>query len=321
MSRAIFGLENLGNTCFFNSLFIALSSCESFINYLENHQSDIHALNLIQQVVLGKQARPQELFNEFVQRNSVLGRYEQQDAHEVFYFTMKILEECEIQSGFAETNNPFCGLFAQFLSFRDCLHSAPVRLSVFSSISLAIDQRRMFMKTTIYDCLKSYTDQERLSDVFCDSCKEKKDISVKQILIARPPKILCLHLTRMIGDGKITKFVAFPQTLDFGTFIANSSHYSSAFSSSSSSSGSRKIRYELTSVIVHHGSSRGGHYTTFRKLVNSRNVIDDIDSSEEWFHISDNHVSKVDLKTVFSAQAYMLFYEKIESFPLNISKL
>jgi len=64
-----------------------------------------------------------------------------------------------------------------------------------------------------------------------------------------------------------------------------------------------KRMYELTSVIVHHGSHDGGHYTVYRRSNND---------NDKWVYISDDVVREAEEKEVARAQAYMLYYEKRE---------
>lgn len=58
-------------------------------------------------------------------------------------------------------------------------------------------------------------------------------------------------------------------------------------------------RYELMSVICHHGSSgSGGHYTCY--ALNS--------PTDQWYHYDDHSVTKVSPQAVKNSQAYVLFY-------------
>lgn len=72
--------------------------------------------------------------------------------------------------------------------------------------------------------------------------------------------------------------------------------------------------YRLVSVVEHMGNTGGGHYTVYRRLRCQPN--EDSDSAnmtlqDQWFLISDSDVIHVTEKEVLSAQAMILFYEKI----------
>lgn len=79
--------------------------------------------------------------------------------------------------------------------------------------------------------------------------------------------------------------------------------------------------YNLSSVIVHSGNHRGGHYTVFRKAVKLHPSEKDLLQSlyqirntptdnSTWLYISDHEVRNATESEVLGSQAYMLFYEK-----------
>jgi len=65
------------------------------------------------------------------------------------------------------------------------------------------------------------------------------------------------------------------------------------------------LQYELVSVVEHHGSHSGGHYTVFRKDSNRMGT--------QWYHISDEVAKPVTMEEVTRSQAYMLYYERVSS--------
>jgi len=101
----------------------------------------------------------------------------------------------------------------------------------------------------------------------------------------------------------------------FSSPSSSSSSSSSSFFSSSSSfstdlvSKLANLWYKLVAVIVHHGSSNGGHYTVFRKMVGQKQQGMD-EEPYWWVHISDEYCERVSEDTVLNCKAYMLFYEK-----------
>ncbi|XP_022749344.1 ubiquitin carboxyl-terminal hydrolase 27 isoform X2 [Durio zibethinus] len=73
--------------------------------------------------------------------------------------------------------------------------------------------------------------------------------------------------------------------------------------------------YQLVSVVEHFGRPGGGHYTVYRSM---RVKSDEEDSDEysepatiKWFCISDSQVCTVSEKDVLTAEASLLFYERI----------
>jgi len=57
--------------------------------------------------------------------------------------------------------------------------------------------------------------------------------------------------------------------------------------------------YNLSSVICHHGTVGGGHYTCY-----ARNTL-----NGKWYEFDDQYVSEVSPELVQACQAYVLFYQ------------
>lgn len=74
-------------------------------------------------------------------------------------------------------------------------------------------------------------------------------------------------------------------------------------------------RYRLVAVIVHHGTARSGHYSTFRRLSAQAELSEDMDRHSmdhgSWVCVSDEDVRKADDREVLACQASILFYEKV----------
>ncbi|RHN43039.1 putative ubiquitinyl hydrolase 1 [Medicago truncatula] len=72
--------------------------------------------------------------------------------------------------------------------------------------------------------------------------------------------------------------------------------------------------YQLVSVVEHFGRAGGGHYTVYRCVrPESSDVSGDCinQNSMRWFGVSDSHVDAVSVEEVLSAEASLLFYERI----------
>ncbi|KAM9676350.1 ubiquitin carboxyl-terminal hydrolase 45 isoform 1-T2 [Dama dama] len=143
----------------------------------------------------------------------------------------------------------------------------------------------------------------------------------KQLLISAVPAILILHLKRFhqagLGLRKVNRHVDFPLMLDLAPFC-------SATCKNVSVGG--KVLYGLYGVVEHSGSMRGGHYTAYVKVrTPSRKLLEhitgkknvpglkepDSESASQWVHVSDTYVQVVPESRALSAQAYLLFYERI----------
>ena len=72
------------------------------------------------------------------------------------------------------------------------------------------------------------------------------------------------------------------------------------------------MQYKLMSVVEHHGDVMSGHFVTFRRAPSSTSGRDDERvTSEQWLLTSDMHVRKVSRHEALTAEAYLLFYERM----------
>ena len=134
--------------------------------------------------------------------------------------------------------------------------------------------------------------------------KKFKQQHTKQLSIAKLPPILCIHLQRkhydQYGRKKLTEHVEFKEEWELQHQL-----------------------YRLQSVVEHHGSFFGGHYTMYRrneypirkKKKDGEEKEEEKEEKEEkieWSRISDSYCSAANWEDVASCKAYMLFYQQIE---------
>ncbi|XP_055981099.1 ubiquitin carboxyl-terminal hydrolase 45 isoform X2 [Sorex fumeus] len=195
---------------------------------------------------------------------------------------------------------------------------------------------------SVQSCLYQFTSMELLmgnNKLLCENCTEKKQKhqsetssaerkaegvytnARKQLLISAVPAILILHLKRFHQAGmslrKVNRHVDFPLTLDLAPFCSASCKNVNA---------GDQVLYGLYGIVEHSGSMRGGHYTAYVKVrTPSRKLLEHItgkknvpglkepesESADQWVHVSDTYVQAVPEARALSAQAYLLFYERI----------
>ncbi|XP_037699539.1 ubiquitin carboxyl-terminal hydrolase 45 isoform X2 [Choloepus didactylus] len=194
---------------------------------------------------------------------------------------------------------------------------------------------------SVQSCLYQFTSVELLmgnNKLLCENCTEKKQKNKetssaekkaggvytnarKQLLISAVPAVLILHLKRFHQAGlslrKVNRHVDFPLLLDLAPFCS---------AACKNVSVGDKVLYGLYGVVEHSGSMRGGHYTAYVKVrTPSRNLLEhttgkknihglkesESESAGQWVHVSDTYVQVVPESRVLSAQAYLLFYERI----------
>ncbi|KAM9059765.1 ubiquitin carboxyl-terminal hydrolase 45 isoform 4-T5 [Megaptera novaeangliae] len=195
---------------------------------------------------------------------------------------------------------------------------------------------------SIQSCLYQFTSMELLmgnNKLLCENCTEKKQKypketssaekkaggvytnARKQLLISAVPAILILHLKRFHQAGlslrKVNRHVDFPLMLDLAPFCS---------ATCKNVSVGDKVLYGLYGIVEHSGSMRGGHYTAYVKVrTPSRKLLEhitgkknvpglkepDSESAGQWVHVSDTYVQVVPESRALSAQAYLLFYERM----------
>ncbi|XP_066258268.1 ubiquitin carboxyl-terminal hydrolase 16/45 [Euwallacea similis] len=197
---------------------------------------------------------------------------------------------------------------------------------------------------SVESCLNQFTECELMmgsNKVGCDRCTKrsgnKKTVCTdtsKQLLIFNPPAVLILHLKRFqvfhYRSAKVSKFVKFSTLLDLGPFCSKRSQ-----NLPSIQEGQTKVLYSLYGVVEHSGGIHGGHYVSYIKVrppleenhprwnfipnKQKKQMIQNLNESNKepeltsgkWYYVSDSYVSEVAESKVLSAQAYLLFYERL----------
>ncbi|KAL4675879.1 hypothetical protein H8959_010024 [Pygathrix nigripes] len=128
-----------------------------------------------------------------------------------------------------------------------------------------------------------------------------------------------LHFGKKAGLSlrKVNRHVDFPLTLDLAPFCS---------ATCKNASMGDKVLYGLYGIVEHSGSMREGHYAAYVKVrTPSRKLSEhptkkksvpglkeaDSESAGQWVHVSDTYVQVVPESRALSAQAYLLFYERV----------
>ncbi|KHJ81915.1 hypothetical protein OESDEN_18396, partial [Oesophagostomum dentatum] len=151
---------------------------------------------------------------------------------------------------------------------------------------------------------------------------QKKRVSaLKRYLIYEPPAVLTLHLKRFqqiegssgrTSARKLSGHVYFPVTFDMAPFCCRNVERIAA--------GEKRLLYSLYGVVVHSGSrileiARNTCVDASSKPVLTS--VDDLPSDPQlqndgqWYYCSDSQVAAVSETRVLSAEAYILFYERV----------
>ena len=146
---------------------------------------------------------------------------------------------------------------------------------------------------TIEKCLEYHTrkhilDKENLWT--CDKC-HKKSQAIQRTMLWKTPDILIIMLKRYSGRRKISRHIAFDETLDIKDYTVNY-----AFAGCNPSTA-----YALQAVSVQDGSLGGGHYYAYCK-----NNLD-----KQWRCYNDTNVTLTPIEKVLQCSGYVFFYKRV----------
>ncbi|KAI3934580.1 hypothetical protein MKX01_034034 [Papaver californicum] len=301
------GLENLGNTCFLNSVLQCLTYTQPFAAYLQSgkHKSSCHiagfcAMCAIQNHVsralqsTGRILAPKDLVMNLrcISRNFRNAR--QEDAHEYMVNLLESMHKCSLPSGVPSQSSGayekslvhkiFGGRLRSQVKCTQCNYCSNT-FDPFLDLSLEINRADSLRKA-----LQHFTATEQLDGgekhYQCQRCKQKVR-ALKQLTVDKAPCVLSIHLKRFgsyVQGQKINKDVEFGSTLDLKPYYSGPHQ--------------GDLKYTLYGVLVHAGwSTRSGHYYCFVRT-----------STGMWHSLDDNTVRQVSETMVLRQKAYMLFY-------------
>ncbi|MCO5603363.1 hypothetical protein L7F22_057513 [Adiantum nelumboides] len=299
------GLNNLGNTCFLNSVLQCLTYTPPLATYFQAglHKSSCRAVafcamcaleNHVKQALSapGRVISPNQLVRNLrcISRAFHMGR--QEDAHEYMRYLIEALQKCcpldvhAKASPHSQKNyiqKIFGGRLQSQVKCTECEHSSNT-YDPFLDLSLDIVKAESLLKA-----LTRFTGIEVLdgdNKYFCSKCK-KKVRAHKQFTIDYAPHVLTVQFKRFSSSGgfggKIDKNVRFDRTLNLTPFVNGKEG---------------QVSYSLYAVLVHSGwSTHSGHYFCFVRTF-----------ADIWHRLDDCRVSQVSEKIVFEQKAYILFY-------------
>ncbi|OHT16694.1 hypothetical protein TRFO_41622 [Tritrichomonas foetus] len=156
---------------------------------------------------------------------------------------------------------------------------------------------------TLDKCFKYFSINETLDENnkwYCPHCKEFVRAD-KKLDIWSVPEVLVIQLKRFIRNEehflrKLNTKVEYPSKLAMSKYLVGPQK-------------NEKIEYRLYAVSEHMGGLCGGHYTAHTR-VSDRNL--NVDKSK-WYSFNDSYVGESSENRAHNDDAYVLFYERIDT--------
>ena len=290
------GLENLGQTCYFNSIVQCLFHCPLFREAIKSVPQAVLSVAVLRELRLlftqmGEKSsleylKTHQCFSAAINipecKEANMNKNRQEDA---CIFFLRLIEH--FRKKFKPLADIFEGDLRSTLTCQRCFTSY-IKTEPFGLLPLAFpehnDQHDVLHTHDIYDFLDDFVTPEIISGYNCDRCSTQTPTE-KTLDIISTPKVLLLQLKRFQGLQKIEDFVRFPSKLRLKfACVGNGEHQ----------------LYRLTGVVCHRGLSiTHGHYIAY------------VLAEEKWLKADDTTIREVRYETVKREEVYLLFYVRI----------
>ncbi|GFS14249.1 ubiquitin carboxyl-terminal hydrolase [Elysia marginata] len=303
------GLVNMGNTCFFNSTLQCLTYTAPLVNYCfsNDHKQKCTKNGFCMMCEIqnhirtslecgGKSIKPHSILQKLrcIAKHMKWGR--QEDAHEFLRFVVDHLQQACLNGHskldrFSKETTVINQIFGGYLQSQVICLRCQARSNTFDPfMDISLDIKGV---NTVEEALLKFVKPETLDQenaYKCPKCKHKVRAQ-KRFSIYKAPNVLTLQLNRFDFNrqlsGKINRFIRYTEKINIRNYMSQRQ--------------GEPILYHLYGVLVHSGySSEHGHYYSFVKS-----------PSKIWYCMNDSIVHQAGNNAVFSADAYVLFYARI----------
>ena len=340
------GLQNLGATCYMNSVLQQLYMIPTFRydiismqrSFEDSRNTDESLLYQIQYLfsALTESVKPAVSPKVFAHslkdwEGKPINTGIQMDADELFNMLMDRLEHAIKGKDKQNTIKAhFGGLFANQLIGKTCPHKK-TREESFNTVSLQVKHKKSLIQS-----LDAFVEGELLAagnSYYCDQCDKKVD-TLKRACIKRLPKFLIFVLKRFefnydnMTKMKLNSYCEFPMIINMAPYTVKGMAMKDK-GDANLLKGLEPEEYKLCGVVVHTGVAEGGHYYS---LIKDREK-----PQETWYEFNDSNVRDFNIEKLSEEafggnemtaagirekyhSAYLVIYERITPEKIDLSE-
>lgn len=296
----MFGLINLGNTCFANSLLQTLFLCDEYnkeIFKIEHKKDKLLAnyKNIFKHFDMEKKAFKLTSFMRLFRERLDMNGQSQEDAYEALikfldylHDRMKTKENMEnlevdgvskkelniiFNQRYSIINKYFYGLINNQIKCTKCGNKTK-RIETHKGFQVQIED-----VDTLKEAMDNYFTPEIIQDYNCDKCDERVECE-KSIIPITSPKYLYINLKRFSYNARFDRMVKINKMINFDEELEYDGK-----------------TYELISIVNHMGNINRGHYTSFNKF------------DEKWYEADDETIIEYNSDKIKTRYAYLLLYK------------
>jgi len=317
------GLNNLGNTCYMNSVIQCLSHTKRLRDFLLSGEYKNYTKESCQQFIMlnelnnlirelwlngNRVVSPNNFFSHLQMLSFQLGNGQfvgrnQNDSGELLIFILDLLHESLatilVQTNIRENN---LALEQWKLIYKN--GESPILNTFYNQVETKIKCGKCNNITYNYqptsllhlpipntsfisldDCLEKFSLEEELNDDNLYNCERCNEyvIAKRTDHIYKTNDYLIIVLERFDKNG-----IKNNQPVDFPTFDLDLSPYMTH---------NIEKRYKLYGIVNHIGGMNGGHYFSY------------IENNGQWYEFNDSSVRTIPIENIVSSSAYILFYQ------------